>query len=153
MFTRLLLAILACTPLLAEDPKPLLPPDLAAGYTLAWRNEFDGDQLNTAEWSIRTGARFASENTKGNVSIDQGWLRLAVRKEKAGPLDYTAGGVISKKEHKYGYYEARFRVPRGAGWHTSFWMMKNTGGQTGNRQEIDVIEQDSKDLTSYGKLK
>ncbi len=150
MFTRLLLALLACTPLLAQDPKPLLPPDLATGYTLAWRDEFDGDQLNTAEWNIRTGARFASENTKGNVSVDQGWLRLAVRKEKAGPLDYTAGGVISKKEFKYGYYEARFRVPRGAGWHTSFWMMKNTGGQTGNRQEIDVIEQDSKDLTSYG---
>ena len=29
-------------------------------------------------------------------------------------------------------------------------MTKNTGGQTGNRQEIDVCEQDSKDLTYYG---
>lgn len=150
MFTRLLLALLACTPLVAQDPAPMLPREMAGGYTLTWRDEFDGDQLNTAEWNIRTGVRFASENTKANVSVDQGWLRLAVRKEKAGPPDYTAGGVISKKEFKYGYYEARFRVPRGAGWHTSFWMMKNTGGQTGNRQEIDVIEQDSKDLTSYG---
>lgn len=145
--------VLCLLPLFATAAPPLqptLPAPAASGYTLAWHDEFDGDTLNAAEWSLRTGARFASENLPGNVSVGDGLLRLAVKKEKAGKLDYTAGGVISKREFKYGYYEARFRVPRGAGWHTSFWLMKNTGGQTGNRQEIDVIEQDSKDLTSYG---
>jgi beta-glucanase (GH16 family) len=48
-----------------------------------------------------------------------------LKKEDRGKLHYTAGGVISKKTFKYGYYEARFRVPPGAGWHTSFWMMRN----------------------------
>ena len=134
----------------ATLPVPNLPAPAAAGYTLAWQDEFDGDTLNAAEWNTRTGARFASENVPRNVSVGDGLLRLAVKKEKSGQLDYTAGGVISKREFKYGYYEARFRVPRGAGWHTSFWMMKNSPGQTGNRQEIDVVEQDSKDLTSYG---
>jgi beta-glucanase (GH16 family) len=53
------------------------------------------------------------------------FLRIALKKEDRGKLHYTAGGVISKKTFKYGYYEARFRVPPGAGWHTSFWMMRN----------------------------
>lgn len=128
----------------------MLPPERAAGCTLAGHDEFDGDSLNEAEWNIRTGVRFASMNAAANVSVGDGLLRLAVRKEKAGDAEYTAGGVISKREFKYGYYEARYRVPRGAGWHTSFWMMKNSPGQTGNRQEIDVCEQDSKELTSYG---
>jgi acyl-CoA thioesterase-1 len=130
--------------------RPLLPQAVAAGYVLAWHDEFDGSALDKAEWKIRTGERFASDNTARNVSVGDGLLRLAVRKEKSGKSDYTAGGVISKREFKYGYYEARYRVPRGAGWHTSFWMMKNTPGGDGNRQEIDVCEQDSKELTSYG---
>ena len=148
MTARLLLLLLG-TPLLAAEISPTLPPEIAAGYTLAWHDEFDGEKLNAAEWNIRTGDRFASRNLPENVSVRDGLLRLAVKREKAGALEYTSGGVISKRECKYGYYEARYRVPRGAGWHTSFWMMKNTPGQTGNRQEIDVCEQDSKDLTSY----
>ena len=135
---------------MAADVAPMLPPERASGYTLTWSDEFDGSELNKAEWIIRTGVRFASANMPGNVSVADGLLRLAVRKEKADGAEYTSGGVISKKEFKYGYYESRFRVPRGAGWHTSFWMMKNSGGSTGNRQEIDVCEQDSKELTSYG---
>lgn len=150
MTPRFLCLLLAASALHAADLQPMLPPERAAGCTLAWHDEFDGDTLNQAEWNIRTGVRFAAMNAAGNVSVADGLLRLAVRKEKAGEADYTAGGVISKREFKYGYYEARYRVPRGAGWHTSFWMMKNTDGSVGNRQEIDVCEQDSKELTSYG---
>ena len=101
------------------DPLPLLPPDRATGYKLAWSDEFDGAALNKAEWNIRTGVRFASANMPGNVSVADGLLRLAVRKENAGGAEYTSGGVISKREFKYGYYESRYRVPRGTGWHTS----------------------------------
>ncbi len=143
-------AFLPGAPSFAADPQPLLPPAAAVGYVLAWHDEFDGTALRKDEWNIRTGVRFASMNQAGNVSVSDGLLRLAVRKETAGEAEYTSGGVISKREFKYGYYEARYRVPKGAGWHTSFWMMKNSPGETGNRQEIDVCEQDSKDLTSYG---
>jgi acyl-CoA thioesterase I len=134
----------------AADFSPMLPPERASGYTLSWHDEFDGGALNKAEWNIRTGVRFASANMPANVSVADGLLRLAVRKEEAPGAEYTSGGVISKREFKYGYYEARYRVPKGAGWHTSFWMMKNSPGGDGNRQEIDVCEQDSKDLKSYG---
>ena len=143
-------ALIAFTSRAEDAAKPNLPPERAAGCTLAWHDEFDGNTLNKADWTIRTGVRFASVNQAANVSVGDGLLRLALRKENAGGAEYTSGGVISKREFKYGYYEARYRVPKGAGWHTSFWMMKNTPGQTGNRQEIDVCEQDSKELTSYG---
>lgn len=133
-----------------ETLRPNLPDSLGAAYTLAWHDEFDGAALNLEEWRIRTGTRYASKNLAANVRVEGGCLKLDVKREAAGDSEYTSGGVISKREFQYGYYEARFRVPKGAGWHTSFWMMKNSSGQAGNRQEIDVCEQDSKDLKSYG---
>ncbi|MBL9146161.1 MAG: glycoside hydrolase family 16 protein, partial [Verrucomicrobiaceae bacterium] len=129
---------------------PQLPPEIAQGYQLAWQDEFEGSELNQAEWNLRTGERFASMNVARNVSVADGMLRIALKKEKAGKLDYTSGGVISKREFKHGYYETRFRSPPGEGWHVSFWMMKNAGKSEGNRQEIDVCEHDTKDQTSYG---
>jgi acyl-CoA thioesterase I len=129
---------------------PKLPSEEAQRYKLAWQDEFDGAALNKAEWNLRVGERFASMNKAENVSVDKGMLRIALKKEKAGGLDYTSGGVISKREFKHGYYEARFRSPAGEGWHVSFWMMKHTGKSEGNRQEIDVCEHDTKDQASYG---
>ena len=129
---------------------PKLPAEVAKGYTLTWQDEFTGDALNKAEWNLRTGERFASLNKAENVSVADGMLRIALKKEPAGKLDYTSGGVISKREFKYGYYESSFRSPVGEGWHVSFWMMKNSGKSEGNRQEIDVCEHDTKDQTSYG---
>ncbi len=134
----------------AAPPAPLLPAPEGEGYALAWADEFDGGALDASRWNTRAGVRFASRNLPGNVSVSNGWLRLALRKESVEGAEYTSGGVISKREFKYGYYEARLRSPAGAGWHTSFWMLKNSGGQTGNRQEIDVVEHDSKDPRHYG---
>jgi beta-glucanase (GH16 family) len=78
---------------------------------------------------------------------------LGVKKESLRGKKYTGSGVISKRLFKYGYYEARFRVPPGAGWHTSFWLMKHDsqGGvdTKGARQEIDICEQDSVNLRAY----
>jgi acyl-CoA thioesterase I len=136
--------------LAAAEIHPLLPQGHAAGYKLAWQDEFERTMLDSKEWTPRTGDRFASRNLARNVTVSGGRLRLLVQKEKAGELEYTSGGVISKREFRYGCYEARFKAPAGAGWHTSFWLMKNAGRSTGNRQEIDICEHDSKDQTSYG---
>lgn len=126
------------------------PPD-ASNWRLAFSDEFEGSALDTMKWNYRTGPRMWSEQRPENISVSGGVLRIALKREKAGPLEYTAGGVISKKAFKYGYYEARVKMPRGRGWHTSFWMMQN-GPKTGKEdrfQEIDVCEQDSSDHTSY----
>ncbi|MCX7010552.1 MAG: glycoside hydrolase family 16 protein [Kiritimatiellaeota bacterium] len=87
-------------------------------------------------------------------TVADGKLRLNVKKEEAGDKYYTGAGLISKQAFKYGYYEARFKVPPGAGWHTSFWMMRHAAfaGADGDkpRQELDVCENDSINPLGYG---
>ncbi len=125
-----------------------------AGYKLAWADEFDGKTLDTTKWDYRTDSKMWSTQKAENVSVADGKLKLATKKEKAGGKEYTGGGVISKQTFKYGYYEAKFKVPPGAGWHTSFWMMKHDGkGGTGSaaaRHELDVCENDSVNPNGYG---
>ena len=77
----------------------------------------------------------------------------AIAQAKQGQFEYTAGGVISRETFPYGYYEARFRCPPGAGWHTSFRMMRHDWRRAVDEaaavQKIDVCEQDSVNRTSY----
>ena len=124
------------------------------GYELAWSDEFDGSALATNKWDYRTDSKHWSTQKPENVSVAGGTLRLAVKKEKSGDKDYTGAGVITQQAFKYGYYESRFKVPPGAGWHSSFWMMRHNGkGGTGpevSAQELDACENDSISLTNYG---
>lgn len=143
----LLLPILALAGV--ESPRPVLAepiPDLAA-WPLVFQDGFDGDRLDEQAWTCRTGTRFWSVNLARNVSVADGCMRIALRKEKEGVLNYTSGGIITRQTFRYGYYEARFRCPPGAGWHTSFWMMRVDGPNAKKAgeavQEIDVCEQDS----------
>ncbi len=124
-----------------------------AGYTLKWSDEFDGNKLDTDRWIYRTDSKLWSTQKAENVSVSDGLLHLALKKEDANGKHYTGGGIISRESFKYGYFEARFKVPPGAGWHTSFWTMAHDGsGTTGTKtaaQEIDICEQDSVDPLSY----
>ena len=133
------------------NPIVTLPPP---GYQLVWSDEFNAGELDRSKWDFRTDSKMWSTQLPENVSVRGGHLLLAVRKQDAGDKHYTGAGVISKQAFKYGYYESRFKVPPGAGWHTSFWMMKHNGqggtGPTASAQELDVCENDSVKLTSYG---
>ena len=130
--------------LFAEPPK---------GHTLTWSDEFDGEKLDTTKWVYRTDSKHWSTQNPTNVTVSNGILSLGVKKETLRGKQYTGSGIISKQLFKYGYYEARFRVPPGAGWHTSFWLMKydseGGAGTEGARQEIDICEQDSVNLHEY----
>lgn len=136
--------------LLAPLWLPAQPPP-GARWKLAFSDEFDGASLDTAKWNYRTGPRMWSEQRPANVSVSNGMLHLVLRREKAGALDYTAGGIISRRPFRYGYYEARIKMPRGRGWHTSFWLMQNgpKAGLDDRFQEIDICEQDSIGHGSY----
>jgi len=115
---------------------------------LVFQDNFDSTALNTNVWKYRTDTRFLSTQVPANVKVANGFLYLNVKKEKYGTSDFTGAGIITKKGYKWGYYESRFKIPAGAGWHTSFWMMNsNAGVQT--YQEIDVCENDANKKTSY----
>lgn len=115
---------------------------------LVFQDNFDSTALNTNVWKYRTDTRFLSTQIPANVTVANGCLYLNVKKQKYGTSNFTGAGVITKKGYKWGYYESRFKIPAGAGWHTSFWMMNaNTGVTT--YQEIDICENDANKKTSY----
>ena len=121
------------------------------GYKLAWSDEFNGSALDTSKWNYRTDTRFWSLQRAANVRVSNGSLYLDLKKESFGTTSYTGGGVISKKLFRYGYYEARMKVPPGSGWHTSFWMMKANRPATDTVAiELDAIENDSVTPLKYG---
>jgi alpha-L-fucosidase len=140
------------SPTVAQPNSPAAAP--LPGYKLVWSDEFNDGKLDTSKWGFRTDSKMWSTQKPQNVSVRDGKIFLAVKKEEAGDKHYTGAGVISKQAFKYGYYESRFKVPPGAGWHTSFWLMKHDGkGGTGTgvtAQELDVCESDSVNLTHYG---
>jgi beta-glucanase (GH16 family) len=127
------------------------PPD---GYKLQWSDDFNGSALDLSKWVHRTDSKHWSTQLPANVSVSDGNLVLALKKEKAGDKQYTGAGIISKDTFRFGYYESRFRIDAGKGWHSSFWMMGHDGsggtGTTKTELELDVIENDSIDLASYG---
>ncbi len=136
------------------DAKPYQTTVNLEGYRLVWSDEFDGGALNSAEWHYRTDSNWSSTQQAQNVTVQDGKLRIALKQEKARGKNYTGGGVISKRNFVYGYYEARFKVPATLGWHTSFWMSAyddqnpNKVGGIG-LHEMDVCEHDSWKLDSY----
>lgn len=123
------------------------------GYQLSWSDEFNGTSVDTSKWNYRQGddsrTFVKSYQTAANNSESGGLYRCQLKKESLGTKEYTAGGLITKKRFRYGYYESRLKVPEGAGWHTSFWMMpRNAMGDPANI-ELDVFENDSKYLDHY----
>jgi beta-glucanase (GH16 family) len=138
-------------PLIAGTGSEVLP---VQGYRLVWSDEFEGRALDTSKWVFRTDSRMWSKQKHGNVSLRNGHLIIAAKKEKAGVKQYTGGGIISRRSFLCGYYEARLRVPPGAGWHTAFWMMRQDGkGDTApgkTAQELDVCENDSVNSCLFG---
>ena len=157
---RTLAPLLLLTTLTVLPAPAQTPPDAGAvvpygnvvqGYTLDWSDEFNGTALDTDKWSYRVDTKGWSAQQPENVSVSDGSLRIAVKAEQVGKQKYTGGGVISKQDFEYGYYEARFKVPPGSGWHTSFWTMAYNEKDTKplGTQEIDICEQDSVKTTKY----
>ena len=123
----------------------------APQYELLFADEFEGEQLNETHWRYRLGERggvnmFRSLNRKENVAVGGGHLRITVRQETiGGQLVNTGGGIISKHQFGYGYYEC-LSTPfmHGHGVHSAFWQAGGMPGKVNSVFEIDAYEIDSK---------
>jgi beta-glucanase (GH16 family) len=133
-------------PVKAATDVTALPP---AGYELVFSDEFNGNAVDAGKWTYRLDSKMLSTQQAENVSVNNGNLEIALRKESARGKAYTAGGVISRETFGYGYYEARLKTPDAEGWHTAFWSMKNSFAQIPNGPrpllELDYVEQDGGD--------
>lgn len=114
---------------------------------LVWEENFDGGTLNEKVWNFELGDHGWGNNerqlyTKTNHTIKDGFLTITAKKE--GDKKYTSTRITTagKKEFKYGYMEARAKVPTGWGIWPAFWMLGSNIKDAGWPKcgEIDILE-------------
>ena len=154
-------ALMAVSTAAEPTPAPLprnSPPitiDLSS-YTLTFQDEFEGTELDTSKWEAPTQIR-KKELTKWTpeqVSVKNGHLHLGIRLVHEPLKRYECGAVRTQRAYdinqsmfaqRYGYFEARCRLPRriDADYFADFWMMAGgvgAGNNTQAGQEIDIFE-------------
>lgn len=127
---------------------PVQPLGIPGQWNLVFDDEFDGDSLNTANWSrqldwsptaINGQLQYYNPAPDGAVTVKNGSLRLTATAQPQGGFPYTSGAVASqgKVTFLYGVIEARLRVPDGSGLWPAFWLMP---ADLSWPPEIDVAE-------------
>lgn len=139
----------------------------SGGYTLVWQDEFDGSELNRADWNVElhepgwvNAELQAYVDSEENIFIRDGKLVLHPIQTKSGEntYSYTSGRVNTQNKHDftYGLFTARAKVPVGMGYLPAFWMMpqdENLYGQWPRCGEIDIMEVHGSDTgTTYGTI-
>jgi beta-glucanase (GH16 family) len=134
---------------------------------LIWAEEFDVNGTpNPSNWSYETGAggwgNAESQNytnRAANSIVENGVLKIIVKKEKFEGSDYTSARLVSKGKRffKYGRVETRAKFPAGVGTWPAIWMLgSNIDKPEGTWPacgEIDIAEHVGKDLNKiYGTL-
>ena len=133
-------------------------PPAGKGYVLLFEDSFEGDKLNEDHWAYRLGRRTGGGyidglNLKENVAVKNGALHIRVNHEMIdGKFENTGGGVISRHNFGYGYYECLSKpFMKGRGVHTSFWQASSLRPNN-NVFEIDSYEIDSKSFMGCNNL-
>ena len=168
----------------AAAPPAVLPdwlgkrPPVAGDWVKTFDEEFDGPTIDQKKWNIY-GPNFwdrASHWTKDNLILEGGMAKFHFEKKrgfhndnsdpKAIPQnltgqkesDYACGylDTYGKWVQRYGYFEARVKLPRVPGLWPTFWMMPDRGAAAGSQfsradtgnggMELDIMEH----LTRWG---
>jgi beta-glucanase (GH16 family) len=118
-------------------------------------------RIGPARWTAHTpwngdfgDARFLDPLPAGPFSIKNGVLSITAAQDGAGK--WTSGLIAAADARgvgsgaRYGYFEARMKMPPGPGTWPAFWLvpLKPAGTADGN-VEIDVIEYYGHDTSSY----
>jgi beta-glucanase (GH16 family) len=135
-------------------------------WQLVWNDEFDGGSLDASKWRYEQSCLASGTelqcytNRPENVSVSDGKLHIAARKEKfTGPLwsnenekitqDYTSGRIDSiTGKWTYGRIEVNAKMPQGKGIVPAIWLLPVVQGQSKNGKygewpasgEIDILE-------------
>src|SRR5882762_775782 len=118
-------------------------------------------RIGPARWTAHTpwsgdfgDARFADPGPSGPFNLKDGILSITASKDREGrwssgliaAADATGAGTGTR----YGYFEARMKMPPGPGTWPAFWLaaLKPVAGSDGN-VEIDVVEYYGQFTDSY----
>lgn len=122
---------------------------------LVWSDDFNIDGApNSANWTfdIGTGQNGWGNNElqyytdrSENVVVKDGMLHITAKKESFQGANYTSGKLLTKGifQTKYGRYEARIKLPWGAGLWPAFWLLGDDANGTviwPQIGEIDIME-------------
>lgn len=137
-------------------------PPVEGDWTLTFEENFDGDSLDYNIWSIYTSNYWdkRSHFSKDNVILGDGVVRLRFEKKTGhhndNPdlrvTDYATGFLhtYGKWVQRYGYFEARMKLPEAPGMWPAFWLMPDRGVEVGPQwkradtnnggMEFDIME-------------
>lgn len=118
---------------------------------LAFSDEFEGDTLDTGKWNIISRILYSNNALNAYnpsmVSVSGGYLRLDIAEVPYLGRKYSAGEIDTRDKfsQQYGYFEARIKVPSGAGLHSSWWLWPASDHWP---PEIDIMEVKGNDRTT-----
>jgi len=128
-------------------------PTAYPGYTLAWRDEFNGTTLDPATWTFETGTggggwgnnelEYYTDRSQ-NASLQDGKLVIHALKESFGGASYTSARIKTqgKKEFTFGRIDIRAILPKGKGVWPALWMLGSNINTVGWPAcgETDIME-------------
>ena len=115
-------------------------PPVEGAWKMTFSDEFEGSAVDTNKWSYY-GENYwdkVSHFTKETTYVKDGMAHLKMMKQrghhnddpKRPESDYATGFLESygKFTQRYGYFEARMKLPTQPGVWPAFWMMPDRGG-------------------------
>jgi len=140
-------------------------PPVPGNWTQTLNENFDGPALDAKTWDLPDKPEASvwdssSVQDAQNAIVEGGMLKIKTEKPAAMPFDdpalksrkYVTSVVTSygKFAQKYGYFEARMKLPDGLGMWPAFWLMPDRGPAAGNQwkrqdtknggMEFDILE-------------
>jgi len=134
-----------------------------AGWQMVWNDEFNGDSINTNNWTfdIGTGPPYPGwgnneleyyTSRTNNAYVAGGLLHIAAQSESYNGSSYTSAklNTLGLFSQTYGRFEFRAKLPPGQGYWPALWMMPRDSvyGGWAASGEIDVMENNGDDLTT-----
>lgn len=137
-----------------DEPMP------ARAAALQWADEFDGRSLDMSKWrydTVRNKAgwhnnelQYYSANRPRNLRLEGGRLIIEARKDPQairgfadwGGQKYSSARILTKGKasFRYGFVEARAKVPCGRGTWPAIWMLPDAATKWPEGGEIDILE-------------
>jgi beta-glucanase (GH16 family) len=133
------------------------------GFNLVWQDEFDGDEINSDNWTYDLGGGGWGNhelqtytNDPENARTEDGKLIIEAIKPESGTRQYTSARLKTQGLQTFGYgrIEARIKLPTGQGIWSAFWMLGEDFPTSGwpNCGEIDILENIGKEDLIHGTL-
>ncbi|WP_288241563.1 family 16 glycosylhydrolase [uncultured Bacteroides sp.] len=142
----------------SQEAKPEEPTDptisVPEGYKLIWQDEFNDASLKTPDeslWKYETGhgtdgwgnneiQNYIAGSKDGVVCADVSNGTLKIIAQKVGDEVYSVR-MNTRTNWKYGYFEARLKLPKGKGTWPAFWMLPDPFISWPDGGEIDIMEE------------